>query len=87
MTLLVAQPEAALIAYTFLQKTLDLTGGNLTIHLRKLRDAGYVTITKEYRDEKPSTWVQATSQGRQAFSEYVTNLEKVLGGVVFGTAG
>ena len=86
MTLLVSQPEAARVAYRFIQRTLDLTGGNLIIHLRKLRDAGYVTITKEFRDEKPSTWVQATPVGRQAFAEYLANLEKVLKGTAFRTA-
>lgn len=81
MTLLVSQPEAALVAYRFIQRTLDLTGGNLTIHLRKLRAAGYVTISKEFRDEKPSTWIQATPAGRQAFANYLDNLRKVLDGV------
>ena len=86
MTLLVSQPEEARIAYRFIQRTLDLTGGNLTIHLRKLRDAGYVTIIKEFQEDKPSTWVQATPLGRGAYSDYLANLEEVLGGVALGSA-
>ena len=86
MTLLVSQPEAARVAYRFIQKTLDLTGGNLTIHLRKLRDAGYLEITKEFLNEKPSTWIQATPAGRQAFANYLANLETVLKGVAFRAA-
>jgi len=39
---------------------------------------GHVAITKEFRDEKPSTWLQATSSGRRAFANYLANLEKVL---------
>ena len=78
MTLLVSQPDNARVAYTFVQRTLDLTGGNLTTHLRKLRETGYVAITKEFRDEKPSTWLQATPSGRRAFTNYLANLEKVL---------
>jgi len=81
MTLLVSQPASARVAYRFSQRTLDLTGGNLTIHLRKLREAGYVAIAKEFRDEKPSTWIQATATGRQAFARYLANLERVLKGV------
>lgn len=81
MTLLVSQPAPAQVAYRFIQRTLDLTGGNLTVHLRKLREAGYVAINKEFRDEKPSTWIQATAMGRQAFADYLTNLERVLKGV------
>lgn len=83
MTLLVSQPAPARVAYRFVQRTLDLTGGNLTVHLRKLREVGYVTITKEFRDEKPSTWIQATPMGRQAFADYLVNLERVLKGVPF----
>ena len=86
MTLLVSQPEPARVAYTFIQRTLDLTGGNLTIHLRKLREAGYVAVTKEFRDEKPSTWIQATSVGRQAFADYLANLQEVLKEVSFREA-
>ena len=42
MTLLVMQPETDRLAYGFIQQTLNLTGGNLTIHLRKLEDADYL---------------------------------------------
>ena len=79
MTLLVSVPEADRLAYGFIQKTLDLTGGNLTIHLRKLQDAGYLDITKEFQGSKPRTWIQSTTTGRQAFTEYLSNLERALG--------
>ena len=79
MTLLVSLPDRDRLAYGFIQKTLGLTGGNLTIHLRKLQDAGYLVITKEFQGSKPRTWVQATTQGRRAFSEYLSNLERALG--------
>ena len=42
MTLLVLQHETDRLVYGFIQKTLDLTGGNLTNHLRRLKDAGYL---------------------------------------------
>ena len=78
MTLLVSLPEEDRFAYGFIQQTLDLTGGNLTTHLRKLEDADYLVITKEFVDSKPRTWVQATPLGRQAFAEYLSNLHKAL---------
>ena len=78
MTMLVSLPEEDRFAYGFIQQTLDLTGGNLTTHLRKLDDAGYLVITKEFVDSKPRTWVQATPQGRRAFAEYLSNLHKAL---------
>ena len=78
MTLLVSMPETDRLAYGFIQKTLDLTGGNLTTHLRKLEDADYLVIAKEFLNSKPRTWVQATLAGRRAFAEYLSNLEKAL---------
>ena len=78
MTILVSQPEADRFAYTFIQQSLELTGGNMTAHLRKLEEAGYLIMTKEFQDSKPRTWVQATPEGRRAFAEYLSNLEKAL---------
>lgn len=78
MTLLVSQSDDDRTAYGFVQKTLKLTGGNLTIHLRKLRQAGYVATSKEFVDEKPRTWVQATDEGRVAYGDYLVNLKRAL---------
>ena len=78
MTVLVSVPEADRLAYGFIQETLALTGGNLTIHLRKLQQAGYVEITKEFQGSKPRTWVQSTAGGRRAFADYLSNLERTL---------
>ena len=78
MTMLVSQPEGGKLAYGFIQKTLGLTGGNLTSHLRKLEEAGFLSISKEFVDSKPRTWVQATPTGRKAFAEYLANLERAL---------
>ena len=78
MTILVSQPQTDRLAYGFIQKTLDLTGGNLTTHLRKLEDADYLVITKEFLDSKPRTWIQATPTGRHAFAEYLSNLDRAL---------
>ena len=78
MTMLVSQPEEGRLAYGFIQKTLGLTGGNLTTHLRKLEDAGYLATSKEFVGSKPRTWVEATAEGRSAFAAYLTNLERAL---------
>lgn len=85
MTMLVAQPDNGKLAYGFIQKTLGLTGGNLTTHLRKLEDSGLIAISKEFVDSKPRTWVEATSEGRRAFAEYLANLERALNWPAFGT--
>ena len=78
MTMLVSQPEDGRLAYGFVQKTLGLTGGNLTTHLRKLEEAGYLAMTKEFVDSKPRTWIQASEAGRIAYTDYLSNLEKAL---------
>lgn len=78
MTMLVSAPETNRLTYGFIQKTLDLTGGNLTTHLRRLENAGYLAIAKEFHESKPRTWVQATPAGRRAFAEYLSNLQTIL---------
>ena len=79
MTMLVSQAEGDRVAYGFIQKALGLTGGNLTTHLRKQEEAEYLVMVKEeLGDSRPQTWVEATSEGRRAFAEYLANLEKVL---------
>ncbi len=78
MTLLVYQSERDRTAYGFIQKALRLTGGNLTIHLRKLEQAGFVALSKEFIQDKPRTWVQATDEGRRAYGSYLENLRRAL---------
>ena len=85
MTMLVAQPEDGRLAYGFIQKTLGLTGGNLTTHLRKLEDAGFLATSKEFVDSRPRTWVYATQEGRRAFADYLANLERALNWPASGT--
>lgn len=79
MTLLTAEPGTDRLAYTFIQQTLNLTGGNITTHLRKLEEAGYVAMTKEFHEAKPRTWVEATPEGQHAFAKYLVNLQRALG--------
>jgi len=79
MSLLVSLDDQDRLAYGFVQKQLELTPGNLTTHLRKLEDAGYVTITKEFHGAKPRTWIEAAAAGRKAFAVYLRSLERALG--------
>ena len=56
--------------FTFLLNTTGLSKGNLSAHLSKLRDAGYVQITKSFRGNYPHTTCSLTKQGRRAFDDY-----------------
>ena len=70
------QPQ---IDFTELQKLLELTPNNLSTHLVKLENTGYVEVTKEFVKQRPKTWVAITDAGMEAFRRHVTALEKVLG--------
>jgi DNA-binding MarR family transcriptional regulator len=61
-----------------LKAKLDATDGNLSVHLRKLEEAGYVTVTKSFRARKPLTEVALTEPGRKAFAEYLHALRKLM---------
>jgi DNA-binding MarR family transcriptional regulator len=61
-----------------LQEVLEMTAGNLSTHLRKLEDAGYVAITKTHQRRTPVTYVELTRTGRRAFEDYTTALRSLL---------
>ena len=71
---------AARTAMTFseLKALLDLTDGNLSVHLRILEQAGYVAIEKRFVDRKPQTTVKVSKKGRLAFEHYVEVLEEIV---------
>ncbi|WP_105567030.1 transcriptional regulator [Microbacterium halophytorum] len=66
------------IPFVQVQRELGLTAGNLTTHLAKLEDAGYVAIGKEFQGRKPVTHVSLTAPGRLAFAQYRAELLSLL---------
>ena len=64
--------------FLFLERQTELTRGNLSSHLAKLEDAGYVKIKKEFVDKIPRTLLSLTATGRKAFKAYRDNMKKVL---------
>ncbi len=65
--------------FTQLRDLISLSDGNLSTHLALLEDRGYVVSTKFVVKRKPKTRYKATVVGREAFREYVRNLEIILG--------
>lgn len=65
--------------FTELKTVLNATQGNLSIHLRKLEDAGYVAIDKSFLNRKPLTRVRMTPAGRRAFAAYIEAIGRLLG--------
>ncbi len=75
MSALMARGEAD---FRFLKQTLGVTDGNLSIHLSKLEEAGYVLSAKEFVRKKPHTTYAPTDAGRAAFHEYLGALERIV---------
>ena len=61
-----------------LKARLQASDGNLSVHLRKLEDAGYVTIDKSFVGKKPLTRVSLTEQGRRAFVDYLDAMARLV---------
>jgi DNA-binding transcriptional ArsR family regulator len=64
--------------FLFLQRATELTKGNLSSHLARLEQAGYVEIEKTFRGKIPLTLCRLTKTGRTAFARYRATLKKVL---------
>ena len=64
--------------FIFLMRLTGLTWGNLSSHLSKLEEAGYVAIEKEFLGKKPRTMIRLTDRGREAFRAYKQRMQQVL---------
>jgi DNA-binding HxlR family transcriptional regulator len=64
--------------FTTLKARLQATDGNLSVHLRKLEDAGYVAIDKAFVGKKPQTTVSLTETGRGAFIRYLDTMARLV---------
>ena len=65
--------------FLYLLKESELTKGNLSVHLTKLEEAGYVEAEKTFRGKMPHTEYRLTSKGKSAFDQYRKSLSSVLG--------
>ena len=74
--LLLTQSEA--MNFTRLRELLGETDGNLGAHLRKLEEAKYIEVRKEFADRKPVTWYRITSAGAQALRAHLAALETLV---------
>jgi DNA-binding MarR family transcriptional regulator len=66
------------ISFPRLRQLLGMTAGNLSVHLRKLEEAGYVATTKTFRRRTPLTLVRLTSTGHVAFDRYLAAVRALL---------
>lgn len=72
MSLLIGVKEAE---FTFIKEKTGATAGNLSVQVQKLKDAGYIEVVKQFKDNYPQTLCKVTKQGVDAFEQYVKDLQ------------
>lgn len=70
--------------FTYLRDQVNTTDGNLSTHLRKLEEAGYVEADKSFVNRKPVTRYRITQEGSDAFRAHVERLGEMVGGLEEG---
>jgi DNA-binding transcriptional ArsR family regulator len=76
ISLLISVKEAE---FTFIKEKTNATAGNLSVQINKLKEAGYIEVMKQFKDNYPQTTCKITTQGITAFEQYVKNLQSYLG--------
>jgi DNA-binding MarR family transcriptional regulator len=66
------------LTFNELKTLLDITDGNLSVHARRLEDAGFITCEKSFVDRVPRTEFTLTAAGRKAFDEYLDHMESLI---------
>jgi len=66
------------LSFSELKKLLTVTDGNLSVHARKLEDAGYLDCRKSFSDRVPRTEYSITSAGRKALDRYLKHMEALI---------
>ncbi|HJW17467.1 MAG TPA: transcriptional regulator [Flavisolibacter sp.] len=75
MSLLIGVKEAE---FTYIKEKTGATAGNLSVQVQKLKDAGYIEVTKQFKDNYPQTLCKVTGSGVKAFEVYVQALQEYI---------
>jgi DNA-binding HxlR family transcriptional regulator len=68
----------SLLTFNDLKRLLQITDGNLSVHARKLEEAGYIACTKSFEGRMPKTEYALTSAGRKALEKYLDHMEALI---------
>ncbi|MFA6241391.1 MAG: transcriptional regulator [Candidatus Hydrogenedentales bacterium] len=68
----------ASLSFSDLKRILKTTDGNLSVHTRKLEDAGYIACKKRFEGRVPKTEFQLTAQGRKALEKHLSHMEALI---------
>lgn len=66
------------LTFTDLKRLLDTTDGNVSVHARKLEEAGYISCKKSFQGRVPKTEYKITAQGRKALERYLDHMEALI---------
>ncbi len=66
------------LTFNDLKSLMDTTDGNLSVHARKLEDAGYIAVTKSFEDRLPKTEYKLTAAGQRALESYLSHMESII---------
>jgi DNA-binding transcriptional ArsR family regulator len=72
MSVLIGTKEAE---FTFLKEKTSASAGNLSVQIQKLKEAGYIEVTKQFKYNYPQTICRITAKGKTAFNKYVDSLK------------
>lgn len=75
MSLLIGVKQAE---FTFIREKTNATAGNLSVQVQKLKEAGYIDVSKQFKDNYPLTTCKITKKGIEAFEAYVVALQEYL---------
>jgi predicted transcriptional regulator len=75
ISLLISVKEAE---FTFIKEKTNASAGNLSVQINKLKEAGYIEVTKQFRDNYPLTMCRITPEGIAAFEQYVHALQSYM---------
>ena len=75
ISLLIGLKEAE---FTFIREKTNSTAGNLSVQINKLKDADYIEVTKQFKDNYPQTLCKITPKGIDAFEKFVQALQSYM---------
>ena len=75
VSILISVTEAE---FVYLKEKTNATAGNLSVQINKLKEAGYIDVAKQFKDNYPQTICKITPQGVLAFEQYVKDLQSYL---------
>ncbi len=75
ISLLISVKEAE---FTFIKEKTNSTAGNLSVQINKLKEAEYIEVSKQFKDNYPLTLCKITKKGLDAFEKYVSALQSYM---------